>query len=824
MFLRMEFRAVGADSVTVKQIAPGRHAVVCFNCGLLQMLKILDNKRLKRSIWTCFFLGVAALGQTPAQEQFFESHVRPVLANRCYSCHSSAQSGGLRLDSRDAALKGGKSGPALVPGKPEDSLLIKATSYQHERLRMPPAEKLEDSEISDLTQWVKEGAVWPASQPSSAPVGTGYQISPQQRAFWSFQSLKKSIPPVARLKNWRQNPVDAFILTDLDKRKLEPAPSASKRTLIRRATLDLTGLPPTPEQVDQFLADKSATAYEKLIDRLLASPEYGERWGRHWLDVVRYSDTAGDASDYPIPQAILYRDYVIAAFNQDKPYSQFLREQIAGDLLPASNEAEKWQNTIATGYLALSRRFNVNPLQNMHLTVDDTVDNLGKAFLGLTIACARCHDHKFDPIPNQDYYALYGIFQSSRYPFPGSEKNHRPNDLVGRNPEEMEKLLKPYMAEVYKLSGRIGKLEGEKRAYVEGVSPKKLKDILDEIDQLTKQRAPLLANMPKVDVAFAMAEGKPENAKIQLRGEPRNLGPEAPRGFLEILGGKKLGESKGSGRLELAGWVTDPANPLTARVMVNRIWQHHFGRGLVATPSDFGKRGIAPTHPELLDYLANRFIESGWSVKSMHRLLMLSETYKLASEGAAKNLDIDANNDYLWKFSRRRLDAESLRDSLLMISGQLERGPSGPHPFPHMGTWAYMQHGPFADVYESNRRSVYLMTQRIQRHPYLGMFDGADPALSTASRSLTITPIQALFSMNSEFVHRASNSWANKLMESGKDESTRVREAFRVVLGRVPEPAELAAPGFQGHPGRAQPAAVQGRPRDRQRTQGGSGR
>ena len=740
-------------------------------------------------------LPVRVFGQDSAD--FFDRRVRPLLVNRCYACHTTAESGGLRLDSREGLLKGGKSGPAIVPGKPDESLLIKATTYKHDRLKMPPAERLEDSEIASLTRWVRDGAEWPATAPVVVAAGPKYVITPQQRAFWSFQPVKAQAPPAARLKAWGKNPVDAFILAKLDEKKLTPAGSASKLTLIRRATLDLTGLPPTPEDVDRFLNDKSTQAYEKLVERLLASPAYGERWGRHWMDVVRYADTAGDASDYPIPQAVLYRDYVIKVFNSDKPYDQFLREQIAGDLMPSANEDQKWEQTIATGYLALARRFNVNPLENMHLTVDDTVDNIGKTVLGLTVACARCHDHKFDPIANTDYYAMYGIFQSSRYPFPGSEKGHRPKDLVARHPEEMEKILTPYLAEVYKLSGRIGKLEGEKRAYVEGVSPKKLKDILDEIEELTKQRAPLLANSPKVDVAFAMAEGKPADAKIQMRGDPKSLGPEVPRGFLEILGGNKGLEIKGSGRLELAKLLTDPQNPLTARVMANRIWQHHFGRGLVATPSDFGKRGIAPTHPELLDYLAAQFVKGGWSVKAMHRVMMLSETYKLASDGPVANLDIDANNDYLWKFSRRRLDAETMRDSMLAISGKLELGPSGPHPFPHMGTWAYMQHGPFQDVFESNRRSVYLMTQRIQRHPYLSMFDGADPALSTASRSLTITPIQALFSMNSAFVHDFSRAWAERLLggsemlSGGVGEREAVRKAYRTIYGRAPEPGEI---------------------------------
>ena len=725
--------------------------------------------------------------------EFFESKVRPLLANHCYACHTGAASGGLRLDSREALLKGGKSGPAVVPGKPEESLLIAATAYTQDRIKMPPSEKMEDTEIADLTSWVRTGAVWPETSANApAAAAAGYQITPQQRAFWAFQPIRNPAPPKVRLPRWQANPIDAFVFAKLDEKKLTPAAPASKQTLIRRATLDLTGLPPTPQEVDAFVADKSATAYAKLVDRLLASPRYGERWGRHWLDVVRYSDTAGDASDYPIPQAVLYRDYVINSFNHDKPYDQFLREQLAGDLLPAASEPEKWEHTVATGYLAGARRFNVNPLENMHLTVDDTIDNFGKTVLGLSIACARCHDHKFDPIPNRDYYALYGVFQSTRYPFPGSEKNHKPNNLVPRVQNEFDTVLKPYLDDVYKLSSRISKLEGEKRAFVEGVVPgRKLADILSEIVALTKERQPLLDQAPNVQIAYAVAEGAAGNARIQKRGDQKDLGDEVPRGFLQILNGGPVKDNKTSGRLELANWATDTANPMPARVMVNRIWQYHFGRGLVNTPSDFGKRGTLPSNPELLDYLATQFTQKGWSVKTMHRQMMLSQAYQLASEGDAANLNIDAANEFQWKFSRQRMDAEQMRDSLLQVSGELELGPGGAHPFPHMGTWQFMQHGPFSAVYETNRRSVYLMRQRIERHPYLGMFDGADAALSTAVRSQTITPIQALFSMNSEFVFARAKVWAGRLIAELPDDRKQIAAAYRTAYGRAAAPDEL---------------------------------
>ena len=739
------------------------------------------------------------VAQEPAVDQFFESRIRPILANNCYQCHTGANSGGLRVDSREALLKGGHSGPSVVPGSPGSSLLIQATNHTHSRLKMPPADKLEPADIADLSRWVEAGAPWPKSDPPPTPSVSSadkYQITPQQRAFWAFRPIRNPAPPPARAKAWQTNPIDAFILEKLDEKKLAPSPRASKLTLIRRASFDLTGLPPTPQEVDSFLADKSSTAFAKLVDRLLVSPRYGERWGRHWLDVVRYSDTAGDASDYPIPQAHLYRDYVIDAFNNDKPYNQFVREQLAGDLLPADSEPQKWQQLIATGYLANARRFNVNPLQFSHLTIDDTIDNFGKTFLGLSIACARCHDHKFDPIPNRDYFALYGIFQSTKYPFPGSEKNHRPQGLIPRHPDEVNTVLKPYLDELYKITGRLGKVEGEKRSFVEGVTPNRtMAGILAEIKELEGKRDPLLARAPKVDMAYAVVDGSPGNARIQRRGEPKDLGEEVPRGFLAIVSSQPTPPLQGSGRLELADWVVDPVNPLPARVMVNRLWQHHFGKGLAHSPSDFGKRGNPPTHPELLDYLATRFVQSGWSIKAMHRLLMLSETYQQASTENPANQEIDAANDFLWRYSRRRLDAESYRDTLLMTSGQLEFGPPGPHPFPHMGTWQFMQHGPFSAVYESKRRSVYVMNQRIQRHPYFSLFDGADAAISTAQRPLTITPIQALFSMNSELTADAASLWAKALQAAYATDPLRLQAAYRTALGRTATAEEISRAG-----------------------------
>lgn len=732
----------------------------------------------------------------PSPGEFFAARVRPLLVRNCLSCHMDSPKGGLRLDSRDALLKGGVSGPAIIPGDPHDSLLIKTVRTNDPRTKMPPDQALSENEIADLVEWVKKGALWENAIADSEI--TEYLITPAHRSFWSFQPLRKHPAPEVRPKEWSRNPIDQFILAKLEERKLKPAPRAARRILIRRASYDLTGLPPTPEEVEAFLADQSPDAFAKVVDRLLASPHYGERWARHWLDLVRYSDTAGDSSDYPIPQAYLYRNYVIDSFHRDKPYDQFIREQIAGDLLPGPDDQQAWERVIATGYLSIARRFSVRPERNMHLTIEDTIDNLGKTFLGLSVSCARCHDHKYDPISMQDYYALYGIFDSTRYPFAGSENVKEQRDLIARLPQsKLDAVLKPYRVELDPIEAEIQRLEQERTGAVaqiaEGRQPSRLPDqIKAEINKLEKLRKAVFAKMPDLEMAFAVADGTPHNARIQARGDPRNPGQEVPRRFLQILGGRELPSwVRGSGRLQLAEWLADPHNPLTARVMVNRIWQHHFGKGLVATPSDFGVRGKSPSHPELLDYLAVRFVESGWSIQAMHRLILLSRTYQAASEGGASNAMIDPDNQFLWKFNRRRLDAEAIRDSLLMISGDLDTTRPGPHPFPHHSTWTFTQHKPFVDVYESRQRSIYLMTQRIQKHPYLAIFDGADTNLSAAQRQVTTTPLQALFMMNSTFVHERAEQLARRLVTEAAGSTGRIDRAHRLILGRPATPGEL---------------------------------
>ncbi len=510
----------------------------------------------------------------------------------------------------------------------------------------------------------------------------------------------------------------------MEGRGLTPVGLAERGALIRRASFDLLGLPPAPDEVEAFLGDTSCVAYEKLIDRLLASPHYGERWGRHWLDVVRYADTAGETADFPVPDAWRYRNWVIAAFNHDLPYDQFLREQLAGDLLAAQLPPDQRHDlTVATGYIAIARRFGFDTVADHHLTIEDTIDVLGKSVLGLTIGCARCHDHKYDPISAADFYALYGIFDSTRYPFPGCEKTRMPKDMIA---------------------------------------------------------------LPSTGLAYAVTEAKPHDVAIHQRGDPKTPGEVVPRRFLELFGGQPVAApAKTSGRLQLADWLTGPAGPLAARVMVNRIWQHHFGAGLVKTPSDFGTRGEPPSHPALLDFLARRFIESGWSVKAMHRLIMTSDAYRRSSGFHEANARIDPENVALWRFARRRLSAEEIRDTLLAVSGDLDRTPGAAHPFPDVKTWQFTQHSPFAARYDHNRRSVYLMTQRIKRHPFLALFDGPDANASTGIRHTTTVPTQSLYFMNDPFIHAQANSLATRLLRLENDDA-RLERAYRLFFGRLP--------------------------------------
>ena len=738
-----------------------------------------------------------ALGQADERLEFFESRVRPVLSTHCFECHGHKAKGGLKLDSREAILNGGDSGAAVVPGKPKESLLLTAVRHIEADLTMPPKKKLPNRVINDLKRWIREGAVW--GEGKSIGFATS-EITDEQRNHWSFRPVKTPLVPDAP-KAWAQNSIDAFVYQKLHEQNLMPVSLAAKRTLIRRATFDLLGLPPSPEEVEAFVADNSPGAWTRLIDRLLESPHYGERWGRHWLDLVRYADTAGDASDFPVPEAYKYRNYVIDSFNRDKPYDQFVREQIAGGLLPTSDEATGWEQKIATGYIAISRRIGVSPQNLKHITIEDTLNNLGKTFLGLTIGCARCHDHKFDAIPTADYYALYGIFDSSVYPHAGAEHQPYRRDFTYRvGKKQSDEILKPFRERLAvwdkKERDKLYEYRSFQSQVIEG--PKTRLSVWAELEDVREQRAEVAKTFPPLEIAFAIHEGDAADVHIQKQGDPgkRTQGKLVRRGFLQVLGGQKLPETaKGSGRHELADWLTQTDHPLTARVMVNRIWHYHFGRGLVPTPSDFGVRGTAPSHPELLDHLADSFVKNGWSIKQMHRAIMTSRTYRLANDEHAANLAADPENHFLWRANRRRLDAEQLRDSMLVFSGELDRAPGARHPFPHHLTYFYRQHEPFQEKYTSNKRSVYLMQQRIQKNSYLDLFDGPDGSLHFGERRSTVTTLQALYFMNSEFVHSQAEATARRLAKAEPEETKRLAKLYGLIFNRPPRPDEFAFAG-----------------------------
>ncbi len=657
--------------------------------------------------------------------------------------------------------------------------------------------------------------------------------APAQSRHWAFQPVKKT-EATNDPTGWAENPIDRFIAAGWRNHDLTPSRPADRRTLLRRVSFDLIGLPPTPEELNAFESDGAPDAFSKVIERLLASPRYGERWGRYWMDLVRYADTAGDNADYPIPEARLYRDYIIDSFNADKPYDQFVREQLAGDVLAQSGPRERYaEQVIATTYLALSRRYLTAPYERWHLTLEDSIDTTGRAFLGLTLRCARCHDHKYDPITKSDYYALYGIFASTQYPFAGSEelvtmKAPRQHFVPLAPANEMKAPLDqfhsrvkqltsdiattekqdPLVLRIQKLDSRIGEANkaigaretpwhrqwllmaliasmNREKADANSALSKKLAAMRSELRSLERWNT-----SPTMPVAYSVSEGALTDAHIQIAGEPEQLGPVVHRGVPKFLdGGKPIKIApNSSGRLELAQWLTQPQNPLTARVMANRIWQHHFGRGIVATPSNFGLRGMAPTHPELLDWLAAEFVESGWSIKAMHRLIVSSKTYQLSSlvDSPSHCESIDPDNRWYWRHDRLRLDAEAIRDSLLMAGGNLDLARPGPHPFPPIGTWGWTQHNPFNDVYPSRHRSVYLMTQRFQRHPFLGIFDGPDTNTTTDRRPSSTVPSQALFMMNNPFVAEQANGLAKRLIASEPDSLCRLRLAYELAWGRMP--------------------------------------
>ncbi len=626
-------------------------------------------------VWSA---SIAVADDASAAAELFESKIRPVLIDVCFKCHGGDKdSGHLRVDSREALLKGGDTSPAVVPSKPAESLLLKAIRHSDDDLKMPPDKRLPDETIAAFESWIAAGAPWPAGKSG------GFQA----KRHWAFQPITSGRKPKAESRPpISVSPIDSFVIEQLHESKLTLSPPSDRRTLIRRASFDLLGLPPTNDEIVEFQNDSSPDAFEQLLDRLLASPQYGERWGRFWLDVSRYADTKGYVftEDRNYPFAYTYRDWVVRALNEDVPYDQFLIRQLAADLLP---EPERSANLPALGFLTLGRRF----LNNINDIIDDRIDVVCRGTMGLTVGCARCHDHKYDPIPAADYYSLYGVFRSSREP----------------SADDAKKLMAMTLAE----------------------------------------------------------EDKPFDPYVFLRGQQGNHGPQVPRQFLGVVAGpERKPFANRSGRMELAQAIVSPANPLTARVIVNRVWSHHLGSPLVKTPSDFGLRADPPTHPELLDWLSSELIAHGWSLKWLHRELMTSSVYRQASASSP-----DPENRLLSRMNRQRLDWESLRDSLLFASGRLDRSLGGPA--------TEILKPPF-----SNRRTIYGFIDRQNLPLTLRNFDFASPDTHTPSRFVTSVPQQTLFLRNSPFLIELSRTLAGRTRD--------LTELFRIVYGREPSKEE----------------------------------
>ena len=864
--------------------------------------------------------------------EFFEKHIRPVLVESCYKCHSAetekGAKGGLLLDTREALLKGGDNGPAIVPGQPDKSLLIKAVRYLDEDLQMPPkGKKLPGNQIEDLIAWVKMGAPDPRTREAQSS-----KLKAKSTGHWAFKPVKEPSAPTVKNKRLVQTPVDSFLLHKLEANGLSLSPRADKRTLIRRATYDLTGLPPTNEQVQEFARDKSPQAFARLLNRLLDSPAYGERWGRYWLDIARYSDTKGYVfeEERRYPFSYTYRDWVIRALNEDLPYDQFLIQQIAADLLPPGNDRRP---LAALGFLTLGRRF----LNNQSDIIDDRIDVVTRGTMGLTVACARCHDHKFDPVPTKDYYSLYGVFAScnepsekpllgsasmpKEYPEYVAERKKRENDLKNFREEKenevltkvrgqvgdyllvlhdsekaddskkegivRERKLQPSLSRNYKNALKdwsagshpifapwfaFAAIQGTNFAehartlsagFVSGADttnqlnpivaklfsadspPASLKEVAERYNKLfagvDKEWQSAITNSPapkaladanqealrqviygsaspvlaldsgdlqrftdtpaqqkiralkrEVDELDATHPGAPPRAMALLdnanptepvvfkRGNEGNRGDKVPRQFLEIISGSSRQPfTNGSGRLEMAQSIASRDNPLTARVFVNRVWMYHFGAPLVATPSDFGVRSDPPSHPELLDYLAARFIAEGWSIKKLHKLIMLSSAYQQSSADNTKASKIDPANQLLWRMNRKRLDFEAMRDTLLAVSGKLDREIGG--------RAVEMTTEPF-----TTRRTVYGFVERQNLPGLFRTFDFASPDTTSPQRFSTTVPQQALFLMNSPFVVQQAKALLERPdMKSQPGDEARIRHLYQIAFQRDADKDEV---------------------------------
>ncbi|MCI0336673.1 MAG: PSD1 and planctomycete cytochrome C domain-containing protein [Acidobacteria bacterium] len=775
--------------------------------------------------WLCLITITAVrLSAQSTGDELFEKKIRPVLANNCYGCHSSklkSPMGGLVLDTKAGMLKGGDSGPALIAGKPAESLLLRALRYNDLRLKMPPTGKLPDSVIADFEQWIAAGAPDPRTEtnPTSAVSKSRVIDFNRGRKWWSFQPIRELPAPRVKQTSWPRTKTDRFILARLEKNGLKPSGEADPRTLIRRAYLSLVGLKPSYQEVERFAKDTAPNRYEKLLDQLLASPRYGERWGRYWLDVARYAengDTGGNRQAYPY--AWRYRDWVIEAFNNDTPYDLFIKQQLAADHLPGASRSD----LRALGYLGMApsewkeKMLGKELIDNLLLEEwDERVDAVSRGMLGLTVACARCHDHKFDPISTKDYYALAGIFASTspairplrevdvttetRFLFArqrvtelASFANYLSKEK-GLDQKESLKKIEECRAEMASLKAEMNSLKERYPELAEAVAKigarKEDGDAADSGKKEDDQKAPFINAVHDAAMwadgshpDFTMIISKPGEVRdlpVFARGSSTSPGEIVPRRFLTVLAASPDDVfRKGSGRLELAEKILTDAAPLSARVIVNRVWGWHFGKHLIGTPSDFGDRGERPSHPELLDDLAARFIAQGWSLKWLHREIMLSAAYRQSSRPRADAQAIDETNQLLWRMNPRRLDAEAYRDSLLQAAGLLNLKMYGPSLD--------------LDALDNTRRTVYGRINRGRTSDFLRLYDFPNPFQHSPARNLTITPLQELFVLNSPFMKQLSVTLARSVEYEG-DDLARVRVLYRKILSRDPKPAEIKA-------------------------------
>lgn len=807
----------------------------------MKRLTTLSIQALALGVVLVLLSGISDLvrAEEPKDSQkaaFFDKRIKPILATRCFECHGGQSTihGGLRLTSRAGLLQGGQRGPAVDLEDVESSILIRAIHYDGPK--MPPGGQLPPEQIAVLTRWVELGLPWSDEQEDFGFVGRNEGKGPPKvedsKTFWSFQRPKRPEVPGVDLGGWVKTPIDAFILARLEAAGLKPSPPADKGALLRRAHYDLTGLPPSPAEVDAFLADPSPVAFARVVDRLLASPRYGERWGRHWLDLVRYAESNSYERDGPKPLVWRYRDYVIRAFGEDKPYDRFVLEQLAGDEM----DPQTPESVIATGFyrLGLWQDEPVDPVQELYEDLDDIVATTSQVFLGLTLNCARCHDHKLDPLPQKDYYRFLAFFHGlNRYGVRKPETVAKASLCdIGPPPEHRRRLEarwreQRYQQQVAPVALHLKEIEDrvyddfqevEKEAFQDernrvALLRKRVPRLLSELNferylEYAKLRRQLQEDRTKENLqALCVTElgPKPRESYVLARGNAHAKGERVEPGFPSVLSPPRpqrlpLPENaRSSGRrLALARWIASPENPLTARVMVNRVWQYHFGSGLVRTPNDFGLQGARPTHPDLLDWLAVKWVEGGWRLKPIHRMILLSSAYQMSSRSREEALARDSENRLLWRFDMRRLAAEEIRDSVLSVNGSLNLAMFGPSIYPVIPEEVLAgQSKPGHDWGDSSpaersRRSIYIHTKRSLIVPLIAIFDGADPDATCPVRFSTTQPTQALHTLNGEFLNRQAQVLADFVRsKAGRDPAGQVRLVLNRVYQRRPTGVEV---------------------------------